>query len=187
MQIDQQTLASILQLGGQYFLPIAALLRALYAGVRGRMPEGFTQIGVAAAFAGMSAAVGSTEIDLRVIVAEILGNTAFTAGILAFIVVYLLRMPNRGLWLDGFVGGVIGLLIWLFTVYVLQQPWPWWFIPLLIAACAAGFIALRFSLRQIIKVVRVATWLIVIGLIFVIGAGGFMLLQTLTQSVPAAG
>src|SRR5690348_3881560 len=35
MTIDPKTLAEVLQLGGQYLLPIAALLRALYAGVRG--------------------------------------------------------------------------------------------------------------------------------------------------------
>ena len=51
MQIDPKTLSEILQLGGQYMLPIAALLRALYSGVRGKLPEGFTQIAAAAAFA----------------------------------------------------------------------------------------------------------------------------------------
>jgi hypothetical protein len=185
MTIDPKTLSELLQLGGQYMLPIAALLRALYAGVRGKLPEGFTQISVAAIFAGISAAVGNTQVDLRTIVADLLGNAIFTAGLLSFIVVYLLRMQNRGLWVDGIVGGVIGLLIWLFTVYVLAEPWPWWLIPLLIAACAAGFIALRFALRQIMRVVRIATYLIVIGLIFVIGAGGFLLFQTLTQGTGA--
>ena len=48
MNIDQETLAAILQVGGQYFLPIAALLRALYSGMRGRMPEGTRQIALAA-------------------------------------------------------------------------------------------------------------------------------------------
>lgn len=180
--IDPQTLASILQLGGQYFLPIAALLRALYAGARGKLPEGFTQIGVAAGFAGLSAAVGSTQLDLRTIVLEIMGNTVFTAGLLSFIVVYLLRMQNRGLWVDGFIGGVIGLLIYVFTVVVLQQPWPWWLLFLIIPACVAGFIALRFALRQIVKVVRIATYFIVIGIVLVVGAGGFLLFQTLTQT-----
>jgi len=181
INIDQQTLAEILQLGGQYFLPIAALLRALYAGVRGKLPEGFTQIGVAAVFAGISAAVGG-QIDLRTVVLEILGNTIFTAGLLSFIVVYLLRMQNRGLYLDGFIGGVIGLVIWLFTVIVLQEAWPWWLLFLIIPACAAGFIGLRFALRQIIRVVRIATYLIVIGIVLVIGAGGFLLFQSLSSA-----
>ncbi len=183
MTIDSATLANLLQLGGQYLLPIAALLRALYSGIRGKMPEGFRQIGGAAILAGITAAVGGQgqEAELINVVKDILSNTVFTAGLLSFIVVYLLRMENRGLVLDGIIGGVIGLLIWLFTVYVLAEPWPWWLIPLLIAACAAGFIALRFALRQIMRLVRIATWLIVIGVILVIGAGGVYLLQTLTS------
>ena len=182
MTIDSKTLAELLQLGGQYMLPIAALLRALYSGVRGKLPEGFTQIAAAAVFAGITAAVGEGPIDLRTIFADLLGNAVFTAGLLSFIVVYLLRMQNRGLWVDGIVGGIIGLVIWLFTVFILGEPWPWWLIPLLIAACAAGFIALRFALRQIIRVVRVATWLLVIGLVLAVGAGGFLLFQSLTQT-----
>ena len=70
MTIDSKTLAEVLQLGGQYMLPIAALLRALYSGVRGKLPEGFTQIGAAAVFAGITAAVGEGPIDLRTIVAD---------------------------------------------------------------------------------------------------------------------
>lgn len=186
MTIDQKTLAEILQLGGQYLLPIAALLRALYAGVRGKLPEGFMQISVAAVFAGITASVNGGAVDLRSVITDLLGNTVFTAGLLSFIVVYLLRMSNRGLWVDGIVGGIIGLVIWLFTVYVLGEPWPWWLIPLLIAACAGGFIALRFALRQIMRVVRIATWLLVIGLVLAVGAGGFLLFQTLTQGTAGA-
>lgn len=186
MTIDQKTLAELLQLGGQYLLPIAALLRALYAGVRGKLPEGFMQISAAAVFAGITASVGTGQIELRTVILNLLGNTVFTAGLLSFIVVYLLRMANRGLWVDGTVGGIIGLIIWLFTVFVLQEPWPWWLIPILIAACAAGFIALRFALRQIMRIVRIATWLIVIGLVLAVGAGGFLLFQTLTQGAAGA-
>jgi hypothetical protein len=186
MTIDPKTLSELLQVGGQYLLPIAALLRALYSGYRGKLPEGFAQIGVAAVTAGISAGVGNTQLDIGTIITDILGNTVFTAGLLSFIVLYLLRMANRGLWVDGIIGGVIGLVIWLFTVYVLGEPWPWWLIPLLVIACAAGFIALRFALRQIMRVVRIATYLLVIGLIFLIGAGGFLLFQTLTQGTGAA-
>jgi hypothetical protein len=181
MQIDPKTLTEFLQLGGQYMLPIAALLRALYSGVRGRLPDGFRQIIGAAALAGVTAGVNNQALDLRSVVTDILGNTVFTAGVLSFIVVYLLRMQNYGLWVDGILGGIIGLLIWLFTVFYLQEPWPWWLLILLIPACAAGFIALRFALRQIIRVVRIATYFIVIGGILVLGAGGFLLYQTLTK------
>jgi hypothetical protein len=186
MTIDPKTLAEVLQLGGQYLLPIAALLRALYAGVRGKLPEGFMQISAAAVFAGITASVGNGQVDLKTIVTDLLGYTIFTAGLLSFIVVYLLRMANHGLWVDGIVGGIIGLIIWLFTVFILGEPWPWWLIPLLIAACAGGFIALRFALRQIMRVVRIATWLLVIGLVLAVGAGGFLLFQTLTQGAAGA-
>lgn len=181
MQIDPKTLSEILQLGGQYMLPIAALLRALYSGVRGKLPEGFTQIAAAAAFAGVSAGVNNQALDLRTIVLNIFGNSVFTAGLLSFILVYLLRM-NYGLWVDGFIGAVIGAIIGGFSVVVLQEPWPWWFLVLLVPACAFGFIALRFALRQIYRVVKIATYLLVIGVIFVLGAGGFLLFQTLTQA-----
>lgn len=182
MDINQQTLAELLQVGGQYFLPVAALLRALYAGVRGRLPEGVREIAAAGVFAGLVAAVTGEPIDVRSALMAIASNTAFTIGLLAFILLYLLRMRSRGLVLDGIIGGIIGLVFWLFTVYVLDKPWPWWLIPLLIAGGAAGFIALRFALRQIVRVVRIATWLIVIGLVLVVGAGAFMLLTTLTQA-----
>jgi hypothetical protein len=185
MTIDSQALANILQLGGQYMLPIAALLRALYSGIRGKMPEGFTQISVAAIFAGLTSAVNGGEADILNVIKDILSNTVFTAGLLSFIVVYLLRMENKGLVVDGIIGGVIGLILWLFTVYILGEPWPWWLIPLLIAACAAGFIALRFALRQIVRLVRIATWLLVIGLILALGAGGFLLFQSLTAGTAA--
>lgn len=180
MQIDPKTLTEFLQLGGQYMLPIAALLRALYSGVRGKLPEGFRQIIGAALLAGITAGAGNQNVDLRSIVTDILGNTVFTAGLLSFIVVFLLRMENYGLVVDGIIGGVIGLIIWLFTVLYLQEPWPWWLLILIIPACAAGFIALRFALRQILRVVRIATYFLIIGGILVIGAGGFLLFQTLT-------
>jgi hypothetical protein len=181
MQIDPKTVTELLQLGGQYLLPIAALLRALYSGVRGKLPEGFRQIIGAALLAGVSAGVNNQAPDLRAVLTDVLGNSIFTAGVLSFIVVYLLRMQNYGLWVDGIIGGIIGLAIWLFTVFYLQQPWPWWLLILIIPACAAGFIALRFALRQIIRVVKIATYFLVVGGVLVIGAGGFLLYQTLTH------
>jgi hypothetical protein len=35
------------------------------------------------------------------------------------------------------------------------------------------------------RVVRIATWLLVIGLVLAIGAGGFLLFQSLTQTAAA--
>ncbi|MBL8157872.1 MAG: hypothetical protein JNM70_27295, partial [Anaerolineae bacterium] len=79
----------------------------------------------------------------------VFSNTVFTAGLLTFIVLYLLRVTNMGRILDIVIGGLIGAAIWVFTVYVLQQPWPIWFLLLIIPACAVGMLLLRFALRQI--------------------------------------
>ncbi len=188
MQIDRQTIAQLLHLGGQYFLPAASLLRALYSGIRGKFPQGFLQIAFGSIVAGLTAIVGQQNLDLRAIILQILGNTVFMAGLLSFILVYLLRQPNRGFWFDGIVGAGIGMVSWLVLVVVLQNPWPWWTFPAGIAAGAAGFIALRLLLRQIVRLIHIATTLIVIGVLFVIGAGGVLLAQTIItalQSAPA--
>jgi hypothetical protein len=181
MTIPEKTMAELLQLGGQYLLPIAALLRALYSGLRGKFPEGLSQIAVASLFAGLTAAVGNEALDIRSIALKILGNTVFMAGLLAFIMSYLLRQPNRGRVFDGVVGAVIGLISFAIMVVVLDNPWPWWAFPAAMAAGAAAFIVLRILLRQIARLVRIATYFIVIGIIVVIGAGGILLYQTLTQ------
>lgn len=181
IQINQQLLAEVLQIGGQYIIPIASLLRALYSGARGRLPEGIGQIITAATVAGVSAGVSGTQPDFGEIIRDVFSNTVFTAGLLTFIVLYLLRVTNMGRILDIVIGGLIGAAIWVFTVYVLQQPWPIWFLLLIIPACAVGMLLLRFALRQIKRVVRVATFLLVVGLGLAIGAGGFMLFQTITQ------
>jgi hypothetical protein len=182
MTVDQQTIAELLQLGGQYMLPIAALLRALYSGTRGKLPEGFWQILLAGVFAGMTAAVDNQQFDIRQIVLEVFGNAAFTTGLLAFIVVYLLRVANYGLIVDGIVGGVLGIIAWLGWVVVLGNEWPWWTIPIVIAIGAAGFIVLRFLLRQIARLVKIATYFIILGILAVIAAGGVFLFQSLTQA-----
>jgi hypothetical protein len=178
MQIDQKTIAEFLHLGGQYFLPIAALLRALYSGMRGKFPEGISQIAVASLFAGLSAAIGQEDLNVRSLALNVLGNSLFMAGLLAFIMTYLLRQPNRGFVVDGIVGGVIGLIAFVVWVVILDNPWPWWTFPLAIAAGAVGFIVLRISLRQIYKLVRIATYFIVIGVILVVGAGGVLVAMT---------
>lgn len=178
--ISQQTLAELLQLGGQYMIPIAALLRALYSGMRGRLPEGFGQIATAALVAGVAAGVNGQQADIRTIVTDVLSNTIFTAGLLSFIVIYLLRMTNYGLVVDAIIGAVIGGIIWAFTVYVLGEAWPWWMLLLVVPACAIGFILLRFALRQIIRVMRVAMFFLIVGVLIALVAGAFMLYQTLT-------
>lgn len=178
--ISPQTLSDLLQLGGQYLLPLSALLRALYSGVRGRLPEGFTQIGAAAVFAGISAGVNGQTLDVPLLVRQVLSNTVFTAGLLAFILIFLLRAPNFGLLVDGIIGGIIGGVLWVFTVYVLLQPWPVWLLLALIPVCAFGFILLRFAMRQIARVMRIATYLLFLGLLLALGAGGFLLYRSLT-------
>src|SRR5688500_8630940 len=101
LQISQETVASILQLGGQYALPAAALLRALYSGYKGNLPEGIGQIVAASFFAGITAIADNQQPDVGKILLDITGNTVFMTGLLSFIVIYLLRLPNKGLWLDG--------------------------------------------------------------------------------------
>jgi hypothetical protein len=182
MEIDQQTMAQLLQLGSQYFLPAAALLRALYSGVRGKFPEGLGQIAAASLFAGVTAVAGNQEFDLRSVILEITGNTVLMAGLLAFIMTYLLRMTNYGQVVDGLVGGVIGLVAWLAWTYILQNDFPWWTAPIAVIGGALGFILLRFLLRQIARLVKIATYLLIIGLIIVVGAGAVYLFQTIIQT-----
>jgi len=188
LQISQETIASVLQVGGQYALPAATLLRALYSGYKGKLPEGILQIAAASLFAGLTSIADNQQPDLKQIILDVSGNTLFMAGLLSFIVIYLLRLPNYGQIVDGIVGGVIGGISWVIWVYILGNlDWSIWTIILFVAAGAAAFIALRFSLRQILRLVRIATWLIVIGILFVVGAGGLYLLQQLMSAPVAAG
>lgn len=184
MEISPETIASFLELGGQYALPAAALLRALYAGARGHLPEGLTQIAAVSLLAGVTAVIDPGQpFDLRSTILELLGNTVFIAGLLSFIVVYLLRMTFRNLVVDGVVGGVLGLIAWGIWTQILLNAWPWWTAPLVVAAGAAVFIALRFSLRQLMRLMRIATYFIVIGLVLVIGAGGILAFQWVTSQL----
>ncbi len=184
MEISPETINAFLELGGQYALPVAALLRALYAGARGRLPEGLTEIAAASAVAGVTAVIDPNQpFDWRSAILELLGNTTFVAGILTFIVLYLLRLQFRSLIVDGIVGAVLGLVFWLGWTQILQNDWPWWTIPFAIAAGAVGFIVLRFSLRQLIRLVKIATYFIIIGLVLVIGAGGYLAYQWVTTQL----
>jgi hypothetical protein len=206
MEISQETIAQVLQLGGQYAIPTAALLRAIYSGWKGKLPDGFRDIAAASLFAGVSAVADNKQPNLAQIVLDLMGNTVFMAGLLSFILLYLLRQPNRGLIFDAVVGSVIGLIAWAIWVYILGNDlrlgsllsnlfgvdtssplvlladlatWP-----LAAAGGALAFILLRFSLRQIMRVFRLATYMIVIGLICVAAAGGLYVLQLVT-SAPA--
>lgn len=184
MTISQETIAEFLKLGGQYALPIAALLRAIYAGFRGNLPEGFFQIAGASLFAGIVAVVDPSQpFDWRVALLELTGNAVFMAGLLSFILLYLLRQPNRGQIFDGFVGGALGLVAWVIWTQILLNDWPWWTAPFAILAGAAAFIVLRFSLRQIVKLVRIATYFIILGIILVIGAGAVLAFNWFTTQM----
>jgi hypothetical protein len=186
MEISPETINSFLALGGQYALPIAALLRALYAGMRGRLPQGLTEIAGASALAGVTAVVDPSQpFDLQATVLALLGNTVFMAGLLSFIVMYLIRLSFRSLLFDAVVGAVLGLVAWLGWTQILLNDWPWWTAPLAIAAGAAGFVALRFSLRQLVRLVKIATYFIVVGLVLVVGAGAILAFQWVTTQFAA--
>ncbi|MGQ9889474.1 MAG: hypothetical protein ACUVSX_13430 [Aggregatilineales bacterium] len=180
MEINlSDTLTQLLQLSGQLLLPTAALLRALYAGLRGRLPDGAVQIVAASLFAGLTAIANNESFDLRTVAIDITSNTVFTAGVLSFIVVYLLRQPFRGLVVDGIVGGVASFVAWLVWTQVLGSDWPWWTAPLITAAGVAAFIGLRFGLRQLARLLRIATVLLVIGGLVALVALGALAVQTL--------
>src|SRR5258708_8359875 len=91
---------------------------------------------------------------------------------------YRVREAKRGMVVDGVVPGVRGLITLVVWTIVLKNPWPWWTFPAAIAVGAGGFIILRILLRQIARMVRIATYLIVIGVLLVLGAGGIMLFTT---------
>jgi hypothetical protein len=186
MEITPETINAVLELGGQYALPLAALLRALYSGMRGKLPEGLTEIAGASALAGVTAAIDPGQpFNLQQTIVELLGNTLFMAGLLSFIVMYLLRMRFRSLWVDGTVGAVLGLVAWLAWTLLLLNDLPWWTAPIGIVGGAVGFIALRFGLRQLVRLMRIATYFIVIGLVLVIGAGGILAFQWISTQLAA--
>ncbi len=177
-----QALLTFLQLGGQYFVPAAVLLRALYEGMRGRLPQGFGQILMGSVLAGFTAAAAGENPDASSVFAELVGNAVFMAGLLSFITIYLLRQPFRGFWIDGLVGALIGVGVWIAWSLLLDYQWQWWMVPLAVFAFALGFIVLRTTLRHIARLLRLATWLIRIGIVVMVGAGGLLLVQSLMSS-----
>ena len=197
IELNEQTLATALTLAGQYFFPAAALLRALYSGYRGKMPEGMGQILAASAFSGMTAAATQPDPDMNAIILDLLSNTVFIAGLLSFIVVFILRTA-LGTIVDAIVGGVLAMAAWGVWVYVLgntelqissiplsllggQDTGPMTLVldlatlPIVFVAGAALFVFLRISLRQIGRLVALARVLMWIGALFLLAAGGLYL------------
>jgi hypothetical protein len=198
IEMDQQTLATILQLAGQYFFPAAALLRALYSGYKGKMPEGISQILAASVFAGLTAVTEHRDPDLSSIVVDLTSNTVFIAGLLSFIVLYILRMRSFGIVVDAIVGGILAMAAWGVWVYVLgntelqisaiplsllggQDTGPMTLVldlatlPIVFVAGAVLFVFLRFSLRQIGRLVALARLLMTAGILLLLAAGGLYL------------
>jgi hypothetical protein len=174
--VAQDIFVALLQLGGQYLVPAAILLRALYSGSRGDLPEGFSEIAIVSFLAGLTAvANGQEEATIRSVGLEILGNTAFMAGLLGFIVIYLLNVQNRGQIVDGVIGGIIGGIAWAIWVYILGNDLPWWTAPFVIAGGVAGFIALRIALRTIYRLVQIATYLLRTGIALALVGGAIYL------------
>ena len=197
IELNEQKLATALTLAGQYFFPAAALLRALYSGYRGKMPEGMGQILAASAFSGMTAAATQPDPDMNAIILDLLSNTVFIAGLLSFIVVFILRTA-LGTIVDAIVGGVLAMAAWGVWVYVLgntelqissiplsllggQDTGPMTLVldlatlPIVFVAGAALFVFLRISLRQIGRLVALARVLMWIGALFLLAAGGLYL------------
>ena len=174
--VAEDIFVALLQLGGQYLVPAAILLRALYSGSRGDLPEGFSEIVVVSFLAGLTAiANGQEEATIRSVGLEILGNTAFMASLLGFIVIYLLRLQDQGQIVDGVIGAITGGIAWALWVYVLGNDWPWWTAPFIIAGGAAAFIALRAALRTIYRLVQIATYLLRTGIALALIGGGIYL------------
>lgn len=160
-----------LQLGMQYLIPAAGLLRALYSGMRGRLPEGMRDIGGAAFVAGLGALADGNANDIGDAVLQVFTNTVFIAGLLSFTLVYLLRLPNWGKWFDGFVGAVVGLVAWGSWVYLFNNDWSIWTAPLAVIGGALAYIVLRSLLRQVKKLAILATRIFIAALVFAVIGG----------------
>lgn len=182
MPISEDMLVQLLQFGGQSVLPLAALLRALYSGTRGKLPEGLAQVVGASLLAGATSMVGvesptPAPTDIRALLTELLSNSVFVAGILGFAVVYLVRFTGAHLILDAIVGAGLGAAGWAAWVYLLENAAEWWWLPAAIAVGALGFVILRRLMTQLFRLLRLARILITLGLLVVIAAGIFLLIQ----------
>lgn len=146
----------VLQAGIQYLIPAAILLRALYFGARGKLPEGLRDILIAAVVAGMGALIDGEASSIGDALVEVVFNALFMYALLFFILIYLLKLPNLGPWVDGVIGGGLGFIAWLAWVYVLGNDWPTWSAPLTAMGGAAAFIGLRSLIRRIAALGRFA-------------------------------
>lgn len=160
-----------LQLGMQYLIPAAGLLRALYAGVRGRLPEGVRDIGAAAFVAGFGALADGNADNIGEAILQVVTNAVFIAGLLSFTLVYLLRLPNWGKWFDAFIGGVVGLIAWGIWVYLFNNDWSVWTAPLAIIGGGLAYVVLRSLLRQVRKLALFATRIFITAIVFAVIGG----------------
>jgi len=162
-----------LQAGFQYLIPAAILLRALYFGARGKLPEGIRDLALGAFVAGLGALMDGDAEDVGEALIEVIGNALFVGALFFFILIYLLKLPNLGPWVDGIIGGIVGFISWIIWVYVFGNAWPVWTGPLAASGGALSFILLRSFIRRAAVLKRWAGCLVQIGL--VAGIGGFLL------------
>jgi hypothetical protein len=160
-----------LQLGMQYLIPAAGLLRALASGVRGRLPEGVRDIGGAAFVAGLGALADGNADSVGEAVLQVFTNTVFIAGLLSFTLVYLLRLPNWGKWFDALLGGIVGLIAWGAWVYLFNNDWSIWTAPLAIIAGGLAYVVLRSLLRQVRKLALFATRIFITAVVLAVVGG----------------
>lgn len=207
MEITQEQIATVLQLGGQYMLPAAALLKALHNSWRGKTPEGIGQIVGASVLSGLTAMAGNEQPNLNQMLTDLLGNTVFMTGLLSFIVLYLVKGRIKSLLFDAIVGAVIFTGAWVVWVYVLgnteltlgnlpttllgaEQDTPLVFVfdlatlPFVAISGALIFIVLRFFMRQIGRLVKLATVFLLLGMLAIIGAGALLFMQQAGIQLP---
>lgn len=168
-----------LQAGLQFFIPAAILLRALYFGARGRLPEGVRDIAIAAVIAGAGAIMDGDAGDLGEALIEVMFNALFVFSILFFILIYLLKLPNLGPWVDGFIGGLLAFAGWIGWVYLLNNEWAAWTAPVVAVGGALGFILLRSLIRRLASLRRLAFRMVGLGIIIALIGGGIWFLTQL--------
>jgi hypothetical protein len=81
-------------------------------------------------------------------------------------VIYLLKLPNLGPWVDGIIGGAVGFISWIVWVYIFGNDWPTWSAPLTASSGALIFILLRSFIRRSAALFRWAGCLIKLVLVF---------------------
>lgn len=183
VEIDQQTMADLLQFSGQYLIPLAALLRALYLGARGKFPEGLLQIVGASFLSAITEFANSEAPNIQHILQNVVSNTVFTAGLLAFIMTYLLRMRYRGWFFDVLVGSIVGIIAWFGSSYLLNNDFEIWTLPATAIGGGIAFLILRALLRQIRCLIGIATVIFWIAFVALIVTGGIYVVQYLMSGL----